>query len=68
MFNCFVVGWIIRVELARQTGICEQKRAGNTESGMMKTTGYAKTTINLVVAKLYITGEPETSYHGPRKD
>ena len=55
-------------ELARRTTICEMRRAGNSPSDIVKSTGYAKTTVYRVVANFDAEGKVERSRHSPRSD
>ena len=55
-------------ELARRTTICEMRRAGNSVSDIIKSTGYAKSTVYRVVAAFDAEGKVQRSRHSPRSD
>ena len=55
-------------ELARRTTICEMRRAGNSVSDIIKSTGYAKSTVYRVVAAFDAEGKVQRSWHSPRSD
>ena len=55
-------------ELARRMAICELRRAGNSPSDIIKSTGYAKTTVYWVLAKLDAEGKVQRSCHSPCND
>ena len=48
-------------ELARRTTICEMRRAGNSVSDIIKSTGYAKLTVYRVVAAFDAEGKVQRS-------
>ena len=56
------------VELARRTTICEMRRAGNSVPDIIKSTGYAKSTVYRVVAAFDAEGKVQRSRHSPRSD
>ena len=55
-------------ELARRTTICELRRAGRFVSDIIKSTGYAKSTVYRVVASFDAKGKVQRSRHSPRSD
>ena len=55
-------------ELARQKTICELRCTGNSPSGIIKSTGYAKTIVYRVLAKLDAEGKVQQNHHSPRND
>ena len=55
-------------ELARRTTICELRRAGSSVSHIIKSTGYAKSTVYRVVAAFDAEGKVQRSRHSPRSD
>lgn len=55
-------------ELARRTTICELRRAGSSVSDIIKSTGYAKSTVYRVVAAFDAEGKVQRSRHSPRSD
>lgn len=55
-------------ELARRTTICEMRRAGNSVSDIIKSTGYAKSTVYRVATAFDDEGKVERSQHCPRSD
>ena len=57
-------------ELARRTTICELRRAGSFVSDIIKSTGYAKSTVCVyrVVADFDVEGKVQRSRHSPRSD
>ena len=59
---------IIKAETAVSKVIVELSHALNSQSDVMKTTGYAMTTVYQTVARVDSTVEVERSYHNPRKD
>ena len=48
-------------ELARRTTICELRLAGSSVSDIIKSTGYAKSTVYRVVAAFYAEGKVQRS-------
>ena len=48
-------------ELARRTTICELRRAGSSVSDIIKSTGYAKSTVYRVVAAFDAEGKVQRS-------
>ena len=44
-------------ELARRTTICEMRRAGSSVSDIIKSTGYAISTVNRVVSDFDVEGK-----------
>ena len=55
-------------ELARRTTICELIRAGSSVSDIIKSTGYAKSSIYRVVAAFDAEGKVQRSRLSPRSD
>ena len=55
-------------ELARTTTICELRRAGRSVSDIIKSTGYAKSTVYRVVAAFDAEGKVQRSRHSPHSD
>ena len=55
-------------ELAQRTTICELRRAGSSVSDIIKSTGYAKSTVYRVVAAFDAEGKVQRSRHSPRSD
>ena len=55
-------------ELVQRTTICEMRRAGNSVSDIIKSTGYAKSTVYRVVAAFDAAGKVQRSRLSPRSD
>ncbi|KAF2362962.1 Homeobox domain-like [Trinorchestia longiramus] len=55
-------------ELARRTTICELRRAGNSVSDIIKSTGYAKSTVYRIVSAFDAKGKVQRSRHSPCSD
>ena len=55
-------------ELARRTTICELRRAGNFVSDIIKSTGYAKSTVYRVAAAFDAEDKVQRSRLSPRSD
>ena len=55
-------------ELAQRMTICELRRAGSSVSDIIKSTGYAKSTVYRVVAAFDAEGTVQRSRHSPRSD
>ena len=55
-------------ELARRTTICKMRRAGSSVSDIIKSTGYAKSTVYRVVSAFNAEGKVQRSRHSPRSD
>ena len=55
-------------ELARRTTMCEMRRVGNSVSDIIKSTGYAKSTVYRVVAAFDTEGNVQRNRLSPRRD
>ena len=56
------------VELAHRTTICAMRRAGNSFSDIIKSTGYAKSSVYRVDSAFDAEGKVQRSRHSPRSD
>ena len=68
MCNIHVAGWNIKAKLARRTPICELRRDGNSQSDIIKTPGYTKTTAYRVVSNFVAKNEAGRSYDSILKE
>ena len=55
-------------ELLQRAIICEIRRAKNSVSDIIKSTGYAKSTVYRVIAAFDAEGKVQRSRHSPRSD